>query len=167
MQNRQQGFTLIELVVVIVILGLLAATALPKFIDVTTDARVSSLQGVAGGLRAAAALGQAQYVVNGVKTANQITVGGGTVDVLCEDATGGACQTEGATAYPGRGGRPDPTATGIGVMMPLPDGYTFTAGANDGATATYQPNNGGSANCQVTYTPSSTGDPVTVTSSGC
>ncbi|MFP4611417.1 MAG: type II secretion system protein, partial [Thiohalophilus sp.] len=77
--NQQRGFTLIELVVVIVILGLLAATALPKFIDVTTDARESSVQGVAGGLRAAAALGQAQYVVNGDKTAGSISMGGSTV----------------------------------------------------------------------------------------
>ncbi|HEY6282165.1 MAG TPA: type II secretion system protein [Burkholderiales bacterium] len=45
MHKRQLGFTLIELVVVIVILGILAATALPRFISVTTNARESKMQG--------------------------------------------------------------------------------------------------------------------------
>lgn len=48
MRNRPQGFTMIELIVVIVILGVLAATALPKFIDMNSDAKSAALKGVVG-----------------------------------------------------------------------------------------------------------------------
>ena len=47
-RTTQAGFTMIELIVVIVILGILAATALPKFIDLSSDARASALKGVVG-----------------------------------------------------------------------------------------------------------------------
>jgi MSHA pilin protein MshA len=56
MKQVQRGFTLIELVMVIVILGVLAAVAIPKFVDLKADAQQASMQGVAGAAASAAAI---------------------------------------------------------------------------------------------------------------
>lgn len=65
--KRQGGFTLIELVVVIVILGILAVTAAPKFLNLQGDARASSLQGLKGAMSGAAGIVYGKAAINGVE----------------------------------------------------------------------------------------------------
>ncbi|MFT6901498.1 MAG: MSHA pilin protein MshB [Colwellia sp.] len=63
--NKQSGFTLIELVIVVVILGFLAVTAIPKFLDLTDQAKQANIEGMAGGFATAVSLVRAQWEAEG------------------------------------------------------------------------------------------------------
>ncbi|GGN30068.1 prepilin-type N-terminal cleavage/methylation domain-containing protein [Shewanella putrefaciens] len=75
MKTKQNGFSLIELVIVIVILGLLAATAIPRFLNVTDDAQDASVDGVAGGLSTAVSFVRSQWEVDGRRNNNVLLDG--------------------------------------------------------------------------------------------
>ena len=63
--NKQKGFTLVELVIVVVILGFLAVTAIPKFLDLTEQAKEANIEGMAGGFATAVSLARAQWEAEG------------------------------------------------------------------------------------------------------
>ena len=162
MKRQQAGFTLIELVVVIIILGILAAVALPKLMGLSTDARVSVVSGMTGTVAEAADMVHALAEVQGqVASTGRVTLPDGTTTIT--------------TAY----GYPDATATGI--LASLQDSstaptqtfpFTFTAGSGTTPATFAYTAVGGTANtkCEASYTaPAATGATPTVsaTTSGC
>lgn len=89
LKTSQKGFTLIELVVVIVILGILAVTAAPKFIDLTGDAKASTIEAVKGSLNSAADMAHAKALVKGIVDGD-LSIAGETITFINSYPTAGS-----------------------------------------------------------------------------
>ncbi len=143
--KKHSGFTLIELVIVIVILGILAAAALPRFTDLSTDARIASINGLAGALRSAASIAHATQVAKGYVSANTVSLEG--VNINMKDGY--------------------PTASNISLTLADPTLSGFTH-AGTGLSARFTVTGRSAPTCTVDYL-DSTGAAFTVSVStgGC
>jgi MSHA pilin protein MshA len=132
--NKQAGFTLIELIMVIVILGVLAAFALPRFADLGTDARKSSIQALGGAIKAAANIAHSKQLATGAADDAPVDLDG---------ATGAGKNVTMVSGYP------TANAAGIGrAAQIIETDYASTETADDtGGPVVYSLQDG----CTVTY----------------
>ncbi len=148
--RRQAGFTMVELIVVILILGILAAVAVPRFISMGADARAAKLQAILGSVRSATQIVHSAALVRSLD--QQTTASNLTMD-------------SGATVQINYG---YPTGTVAGIvsaagLVAANDGVTLSADAAAGSAYTISIN-GASGTCQVSYTsPSAVNTAPTIT----
>ncbi|MBU1620541.1 MAG: prepilin-type N-terminal cleavage/methylation domain-containing protein [Gammaproteobacteria bacterium] len=127
--NKQQGFTLVELIIVIVILGILAVTAAPRFLNFQGDAKASVLAGVEGSLRAAISLVNGKALIAGQNTAALACFEANNVRAALQteiDATPAApANTNCASGVDVAFGAPDSDVTSLQAVADFPNNFVL------------------------------------------